>query len=110
MGTIKEQAYSEERKALAKLIKAIAHPARLTILDYLLRQKSCVCGDIVEELDLAQPTVSQHLKELKSVGLIKGTVEGRNICYCIDPNTYSKLRSELLGLLQPLEQGNSNCC
>jgi ArsR family transcriptional regulator len=83
---------------LALLAKALGHPARVKILRLLLRKDACVCGDIVEELPLAQSTVSQHLKVLKEVGLIRGEVDGPRICYCIEPHTLRRLRS-LVGAL-----------
>jgi ArsR family transcriptional regulator len=85
MGTTKTDHFSEDQNRLALIFKALGHPARVAILEHLARVNACICNDIVDELPLAQPTVSQHLKELRSAGLIKGTVEGKAICYCIDP-------------------------
>lgn len=84
---MKKKAYSQNQIDMAALAKALAHPARIAIMDYLASVDACICGDIVDELPLAQPTVSQHLKELKNAGLIKGIIEGNAICYCIDENT-----------------------
>lgn len=114
MGTTKNHAYTEQQNDLAKIIKAIAHPARLAILEHLLKIDACVCGDIVNELDLAQATVSQHLKELKSVDLIKGEIEGRNVNYCINSQVWNKLRLDLNLFLTPITTENdcedsSNC-
>jgi ArsR family transcriptional regulator len=83
---------------LAALAKALAHPARVQILRMLARRSDCVCGDIVEELPLAQSTVSQHLKVLKDVGLIRGEVDGARVCYCIDPQTLRRLKALIGGL------------
>ena len=83
MGASKTEHFTAEQNQLATLAKALGHPARVAILEYLLKVNKCICGDIVNELPLAQPTVSQHLKELKLAGLIKGNVEGNSICYCI---------------------------
>ncbi len=83
---------------LAALAKAIAHPARVQILRILVRKTACVCGDIVEELPLAQSTVSQHLKVLKDAGLIRGDVDGPRVCYCIEPRTLRRLRALVGGL------------
>lgn len=84
MGLTKTENFSIQQNELAALAKALGHPARIAILQHLLKVNSCICGDIVEEVQLAQPTISQHLKELKAVGLIKGTIEGTSVNYCID--------------------------
>ncbi|HPI53426.1 MAG TPA: metalloregulator ArsR/SmtB family transcription factor [Chitinophagaceae bacterium] len=84
MGATKSDAFTEEQNRIAAMAKAIGHPARVAILQYLQKVEGCICGDIVNELPLAQPTISQHLKELKQCGLIKGNIEGNAICYCID--------------------------
>lgn len=83
--------FSEQQLKLAEISKALGHPARIAIIEYLLKQKACVCGDIVDELPLAQATVSQHLKELKKVGLISGKVEGVKVCYCINAEVWNQL-------------------
>ena len=82
MGATKTEHFTDKQNAIATLAKALGHPARVAIIDYLLKVNACICGDIVNELPLAQPTVSQHLKELKNAGLIKGDIEGNTICYC----------------------------
>jgi DNA-binding transcriptional ArsR family regulator len=107
MGLSKTSAFSTNQNQLAALAKALAHPARIAILEVLLKRQSCVCGEIVEELPLSQATVSQHLKELKTVGLIQGDIEGTRICYCIHPEGWRKLQ-QVLG--QWLVQAESNCC
>ena len=84
MGATKTDHFSDKQNEISTLAKAFGHPARVAIMDYLLKVDTCICGDIVNELPLAQPTVSQHLKELKNAGLIKGDIEGNTICYCID--------------------------
>lgn len=83
---------------LAALAKAIAHPARVQIIRILVRETACVCGDIVDELPLAQSTVSQHLKVLKEAGLIRGEVDGPRICYCIEPRALRRLKVLVAGL------------
>lgn len=108
MGTIKSEVYLEEHKRLAELIKAIAHPARIAILKQLIREENCVCGGFVDNLNLAQATVSQHLKAMKESGIIQGTVEGRNVCYCINPAAYEYLKMALNDLLIPLT--SKQCC
>src|SRR3954471_18778196 len=90
MGATKTEYFTDKQNAIAVLAKALGHPARIAIVDYLLKVDSCICGDIVNELPLAQPTVSQHLKELKNAGIIKGNIEGNAICYCIDETTFKK--------------------
>ena len=84
MATPKSNLFNKEEVELAELAKALAHPARIKILKILLNKNVCICGDIVELLPLAQSTVSQHLKELKQVGLITGEIEGPKICYCLE--------------------------
>lgn len=88
----------EADEELAALSKALGHPARVKIVRILMRKTACVCGDIVEELPLAQSTVSQHLKVLKQAGLIRGDVDGPRICYCIEPHALRRLRALVGGL------------
>lgn len=83
---------------LARLAKALGHPARVAILRLLLRREACVCGEIVDELPLAQSTVSQHLKQLKQAGLIRGEIDGARVCYCIEPTAIAQLRALVAGL------------
>lgn len=93
MGATKTEHFTEAQNAIALQLKALAHPARIAIMEYLCEVNSCICGDIVNELPLSQPTISQHLKELKNAGLIKGTVEGTSICYCIDEKGIAQLQA-----------------
>jgi predicted transcriptional regulator len=88
----------------------MAHPARVAIIEYLLKVDTCICGDIVNELPLSQPTVSQHLKELKNAGLIKGEIEGNAICYCIDEKVFQKLQSYFSQIVIKSENKKKNCC
>ncbi len=92
MGITKTEHFTTSQNELAILAKAMGHPARIAIIEYLLKTESCICGDIVNELPLAQPTVSQHLKELKNAGLIKGNIEGNAICYCLNEEGFNKLK------------------
>ncbi|BDB56871.1 ArsR/SmtB family transcription factor [Flavobacterium ammonificans] len=92
MGITKTEHFTTTQNELAILAKAMGHPARIAIIEYLLKTESCICGDIVNELPLAQPTVSQHLKELKNAGLIKGNIEGNAICYCLNEEGFTKLK------------------
>jgi|ERR1700722_11859313 predicted transcriptional regulator len=95
MGTTKTEIFTEEQNKLALMLKAMAHPARIAILQHIITANACICGDLVEELGLAQATISQHLKELKNAGLIQGTIEGVSICYCIEPTAWAMLNKEL---------------
>lgn len=92
MGASKTDFFTNKQNQIAKIAKALGHPARIAIIEYLLKADACICSDIVDELPLAQPTVSQHLKELKNAGLIKGNIEGNSICYCIDEKTFNILK------------------
>jgi len=94
MGLTRSEIFSDKQNKLAGMMKALAHPARIAIIQHLIRTNACICGDLVDELGLAQPTISQHLKELKNAGIIKGNVEGTTICYCIDEKTWGKYRDE----------------
>ncbi len=107
MGISKTQIFSPSQNMLARQFKALAHPARIAILQYLSRQEGCICNDIVEEIGLAQPTISQHLKELKLVGLIQGEVEGKKICYCINTEAWKGLQNEFHSFF---ETGGNSCC
>ena len=107
MGASKSDFFSEEQNELATLFKALSHPARVAIIEYLLKVDTCICGDIVNELPLAQPTVSQHLKELKNAGIIKGAIEGTAICYCLNPGTLQKFENYFSQIKKQLQ---SKCC
>lgn len=98
MGLTKTAQFTKEQNELAGMAKALAHPARIAILEYLLQVGACITKDIVAELPLAQPTISQHLKELKKVGLIKGEIEGTSICYCIDESRWEQIKMRLNAL------------
>lgn len=91
------------------MLKAIAHPARIAILQHLIKADACICGDLVEELGLAQATISQHLKELKNAGIIQGTVEGASVCYCINPKVWQQYKKELDALFGSYK-GSTGCC
>ena len=91
MGVSKTEHFTAQQNHISHMAKALGHPARVAIIEYLTRVDACICGDIVNELPLAQPTVSQHLRELKNAGLIKGNIEGNAICYCVDKNTLETL-------------------
>lgn len=110
MGLSKTILFTRKQNRLAELFKALAHPARLAILQAILQSKQCICGDLVTETGLAQATVSQHLKELKKAGLIKGTVEGVRICYCIDTVNWEKMKAEAGALFAMIVQSDEECC
>lgn len=92
MGLAKTEIFTDQQNEVALLAKAFAHPARVAIIQHLFKINACVCGDLVNEIGLAQPTISQHLKELRNLGLIKGTVEGTSVCYCIDADNWTKMK------------------
>ncbi|MBP1616388.1 MAG: ArsR family transcriptional regulator [Bacteroidetes bacterium] len=110
MGTTKTENYSENQIAIALKAKALGHPARIAIIDYLMKVNACICGDIVNELPLSQPTVSQHLRELKNAGLIKGSIEGTSICYCIDEKAIGEVLEYFFKIASQLANKNENCC
>jgi DNA-binding transcriptional ArsR family regulator len=109
MGISKTEEFTIKQNKIATYAKALAHPARVAILQTLIKKQSCMCGDIVEELPLSQSTVSQHLKELKEAGIIKGDIEGAKVCYCIDEQAW-KSAKEYLQTLFDSYQNKSNCC
>jgi DNA-binding transcriptional ArsR family regulator len=108
MGLTKTEAFTKTQNELAAFAKALGHPARIAILQFLVRTRSCVCGDIVDELPLSQSTISQHLKELKKVGIIKGDIEGPTVCYCIDFKVWDRARRSLNVLFDSLDE--KDCC
>lgn len=110
MGITKTEFYSEAQIELAQLLKALGHPARMAIVEHLLKVNSCICNDLVNELHLAQPTISQHLKELKNAGIIKGNIEGTSICYCIDEKIFQKVQVFFSEALQTLASKQDSCC
>jgi DNA-binding transcriptional ArsR family regulator len=109
MGITKSEIFTDKQNRLAIMLKALAHPARIAIIEYLINSKSCICGDLVEELGLAQATISQHLKELKTAGFIKGTVEGTSICYCIDENVWKQYKQQMEKFFISYDN-KGNCC
>lgn len=110
VGLAKSEEFTVKDNNVAKYAKALAHPARVAILRLLIKRAACICGDIVDELPLSQSTVSQHLKELKEAGLIKGEIEGVRICYCIDEEAWSQAQSYLNELFSSYYQNNTSCC
>lgn len=110
MGITKTALFTETQNELATMAKAFAHPARIAILQHLFKTKDCVCGHLVNEIGLAQPTISQHLKELKHSGLIKGNIEGTSVCYCIDIENWNSMRHLLTNFLNHDTNQKEECC
>ena len=109
MGLTKTEIFTEKQNKLANMMKALAHPARIAIIQHLIKINSCICGDLVDELGLAQPTISQHLKELKNIGLIQGTIEGTSVCYCIDPKVWKQFKTSFESLFVSYNNADK-CC
>lgn len=110
MGATKTDHFTDKQNVMATLFKALGHPARVAIIEYLMKVDTCICGDIVNELPLAQPTVSQHLKELKNASLIKGNIEGNAICYCINEKAIERLQNYFTNVTMKLTSKKTNCC
>jgi DNA-binding transcriptional ArsR family regulator len=110
MGTTKTAEYSLKELSIAKYAKALSHPARIAILNLLLKKQTCICGDIVDDLPLSQSTVSQHLKELKEAGLIKGNIDGASVCYCIDEKEWRKAQKQMNDLFEKIVIKSASCC
>jgi ArsR family transcriptional regulator len=109
MGLVKTEIFTDLQNEIALFGKAFGHPARVAILQHLFKTDTCICGDLVHEIGLAQPTISQHLKELKQLGLIKGNVEGTSVCYCIETKNWTKMKTVMFQFLdQDIPQGD--CC
>jgi len=109
MGITKTEGFTEEVNKMADILKALGHPARLRIIEFLAESPSCICNDLVDELPLAQPTISRHLSELKKVGIIKGSIEGKNVCYCLNEDALGQI-NELLGRITSISLKSKNCC
>lgn len=110
MGASKTENYTELQNHISLISKALGHPARVAIVDYLIKVDTCICGDIVNELPLSQPTVSQHLRELKNAGIIQGTIEGNAICYCLNQSTLESFINYLSEVSQTLKTKSNTCC
>lgn len=109
MGITKTEIFTDQQNRLANVMKALAHPARVAIIQHLVQKNECICGDLVNELGLAQATISQHLKELKNAGLIQGTIEGTRVCYCIDPKVWKQYKKEIERFFY-IASSKTNCC
>jgi len=109
MGLTKSEIFTDQQNEISNVAKVLGHPARIAILQHLFKSNSCICGDLVEEIGLAQPTISQHLKELKKIGLIKGNIEGTSVCYCIDQINWHKIKDMFIQFLN-YESEKTECC
>lgn len=109
MGITKSEIFTDRQNRIAMFAKVFGHPARVAILEHLFKIQTCICGDLVEEIGLAQPTISQHLRELKQLGLIRGTIEGTRVCYCIDPEKWTAMKAVLYDFLDR-EAPGTECC
>ncbi len=109
MGLTKTEIFSDKQNRLATMFKALGHPARVAIIQHIIKSNTCICGDLVDELGLAQPTISQHLKELKNAGLIQGTIEGTSVCYCIDPKVWKQFKTVLESFFVSYDN-RDKCC
>nr|WKN34721.1 metalloregulator ArsR/SmtB family transcription factor [Tunicatimonas sp. TK19036] len=110
MGVTKTDLFSEAQNKMAMAAKAFAHPARVAIIQHLLKTNACINGDLVQELGLAQATISQHLRELKDIGIIQGTIEGSSISYCINPVRWAEIKGQFDEIFNQLESPASNTC
>lgn len=110
MGLAKLEDFTVKDNRIARYARVLGHPARVAILKLLISKRACVCGDIVDELPLSQSTVSQHLKELKEAGLIKGDIDGAKVCYCIDEKEWKVAKTYLAELMESYVPVKSDCC
>jgi DNA-binding transcriptional ArsR family regulator len=110
MGLTKTELFTDHQNKIALISKAFAHPARIAIINHLFQIENCICGDLVLEIGLAQPTISQHLKELKNLGLIKGHVEGTSVCYCIDQEKWMEIENIFVNFLGQKASIKDECC
>ncbi|MCE7055874.1 metalloregulator ArsR/SmtB family transcription factor [Algoriphagus sp. AGSA1] len=110
MGVTKTDLFTQEQNELAQIAKVFAHPARVAIIQILLRSNTCINGDLVQELGLAQATISQHLRELKQVGIIQGTIEGVSVSYCINPVRWAHIQQLFNEVFDQFQAPDSSCC
>lgn len=109
MGATKTDHFTDKQNEIAVIAKALGHPARIAIIEHLLKVNACICGDIVSVLPLAQPTVSQHLRELKNAGIIKGNIEGNSICYCLEKKAITRMKVFFELVTTKIESANYSC-
>lgn len=110
MGLTKTEMFTGLQNEISLFAKVFGHPARIAILQHLFKIDTCVCGDLVNEIGLAQPTISQHIKELKYLGLIKGNVEGTSVCYCINSKNWTKMKEIMSQFLNQDISKKEDCC
>lgn len=110
MGVTRKELFSDQQNQLAALARVLGHPARIAILEHLLKSNTCINGDLVQELGLAQATISQHLRELKNIGLITGSIEGVSVCYCIDPQKWQEVNESFSGLFGKYKDPSKKTC
>lgn len=110
MGITKSSVFTEEQNKVATYAKALGHPARIAILQELIERKSCICGELVNEIGLAQATISQHLKELKQLGIIQGEIEGTSVCYCINREKWNEMKTIFGSVFSSLSKRKFKCC
>jgi len=110
LGVTKTELFTQEQNDLAQVAKVFAHPARIAILQFLLKSNTCINGDLVQELGLAQATISQHLRELKQVGIIQGTIEGVSVNYCINPIRWAHIQQLFNGIFDQFNFPAKTCC
>ena len=110
MGVTKTEKFTEEQNTIAQLAKVLGHPARIAILQQINKQDTCICGDLVTEIGLAQATISQHLKELKNSRIIKGNIEGTSVCYCIDQENWDQIKNTFSVFFDSPKHTETNCC
>ena len=109
MGVTKTDIFTKQQNELASLAKVLAHPARIAILQHIINTDTCICGDLVNEIGLAQPTISQHLKELKKESYIQGTIEGTSVCYCINPEKWRRIEKLFSAFFQSYQDSGATC-
>lgn len=110
MGVSRTDLFSDNQNDLAIFAKAFAHPARIAIIQHLLKTNACINNDLVKELGLAQSTISQHLRELKDIGVIQGTIEGTRMCYCINAERWGEIKTQFNALFEQFDQESTMCC
>ena len=109
MGTTKTQIFTKSQNEIAEVAKVLGHPARIAIIEHIGKINGCICNDLVDEIGLAQATISQHLKELKRVGIIKGTISGKKVCYCIDQRNWISIQQQLNQFLAQVNSSSITC-
>lgn len=110
MGVTKTDLFTDVQNEIAVAAKAFAHPARVAIIQYLLKSNACINGDLVQELGLAQATISQHLRELKEIGIIQGTIDGSRVSYCINPARWEEIKGQFNEIFDQFEAPESGAC